>query len=413
MSKIFGVMGLWLGVVVVGWGVEGQVKVLDLPLALQMGMAAHPTLLAKQAAREAAVGRWRQAGTWSNPVIELASEEVPVQPFQWSEGKQILQIEQSIDIGGKIGALERMGLVRMSLADANYEVAWREVRAAIQLGFVEVLLTQERLNLARTASQVAEEVAKSVKSQASAGSVSPVETTRAEIEAAAFASEVEEATFQLESARLELRRAMSFPGLKVERYEGKLIDEWSVPSWDAVNQSLSQHPLLRIKRWELEESKASAERTRAEGWPDLGVRVGMGRGSENRGAIAQAGISLPFPIFNKLDGAILEAEAVTREKEQEEEAARREIEADGRLALAKITQALKQVKRYREVVLPGAESVVNAMKEGLQKGKFRLIDVLDAQRALAEARRVRLGALSVVNQQRWRLEQLLGVELEK
>ena len=61
--------------------------------------------------------------------------------------------------------------------------------------------------------------------------------------------------------------------------------------------------------------------------------------------------------------------------------------------------------------MPGARRVLEATSEGYRQGKFSLLDVLDAQRTLFEARGQYIEALATYHKAVAEAERLIGGEL--
>jgi cobalt-zinc-cadmium efflux system outer membrane protein len=69
------------------------------------------------------------------------------------------------------------------------------------------------------------------------------------------------------------------------------------------------------------------------------------------------------------------------------------------------------VATYRDEILPKAEKAVAQTNEAYGLGKLPYLDVLDAQRTLAEARIAYVAALSELNVTAADLERLIGTRL--
>lgn len=397
-------------VAAVGWVVAPSWAVdrLSMEEAVTLAWEASRELHAKRAAVDMAEGRAQQAGAWSNPVVEVSAEDVPASPMDLSRGKHVVELEQAVSLGGKIGWRERTALIQLSLAEAEYQVARRAVHWEVRDRFVQVLAAQERRSVAEADATLAQEMATLVKSLVQAGAVSAVELTKAEVEAAKSQGEWEESQAEFHLAEAGLKAAMGRLTLTVDRYEGTLVDEVSWPSLEIARARLADHPAVRVKHLASAAAEAGVESARAESWPDLHVKFGVGRGDEHRGPIVQGGIAFPFPVFDRQHGGVREAEAAVRGAGAERERAVLEMERAWLEVTARVGHALKQVKRYRQTVLPGAERVLSATREGYQRGKFRYVEVLEAQRALAAARRVAIEAVETVNRGRWQLVELMG-----
>jgi cobalt-zinc-cadmium efflux system outer membrane protein len=120
------------------------------------------------------------------------------------------------------------------------------------------------------------------------------------------------------------------------------------------------------------------------------------------------GVSLVLPLFDRNQGAILEASRREDKALAELEAMRASVAAQATQALSHLTAALAQAQTLREKVLPGARQAFAASTKGYELGKFGFADVLDAQRTLFEAEAQALSAASQAHQANAHLIELLG-----
>ncbi|MDO8804311.1 MAG: TolC family protein [Elusimicrobiota bacterium] len=376
--------------------------------AVAVALKENPELKGKRAAISIAEGRLRQAGAWPNPVLEISAEDVPARSADISRGKRVIEMEQAVSLGGKVGWRKRAALLQLSLAEAEYQAAVREVSFHVQDRFVQVLAAQERKTLAEVEAALAREIATLAEALVQAGAVSPVELTKAEVEAAKSQGELEETEVHFQSVEAGLRKEMGAPALQVARYDGELADEIIWPDQEDLPGLFSAHPAMLAKSLKKEAAQAQAGLARAEAWPDVSLKAGAGRADGDRASIVQGMIAFPLPLFNRNQGSVQEAKAAIRLAEAEQESLYQQLRQEWEEATNRVGQAMKQVKRYRRDILPRAEKVLSAVQEGYREGKFRYIEVLEAQRSLAGARRVVLESVSTVNRGRWQIILLMG-----
>jgi cobalt-zinc-cadmium efflux system outer membrane protein len=74
--------------------------------------------------------------------------------------------------------------------------------------------------------------------------------------------------------------------------------------------------------------------------------------------------------------------------------------------------AQDRVRVYQEEILPKAQKALDQTNEGYRLGKFGYLDVLDAQRTLADSTKALTAALADLNLAASDLETLTGMRLE-
>jgi len=123
------------------------------------------------------------------------------------------------------------------------------------------------------------------------------------------------------------------------------------------------------------------------------------------------GVSVPVPVFNRNQGRVLEARYRLAKAGEERRAAEAQVRAALAEAYGALARAFVEATRLHNEVLPGAQRVFDAVSEGYRQGKFGLLDVLDAQRTLFEARGRYLEALAAYHKAVADIERLIGEPL--
>jgi outer membrane protein, heavy metal efflux system len=138
------------------------------------------------------------------------------------------------------------------------------------------------------------------------------------------------------------------------------------------------------------------------------VSVGVKRSQELGRNQAIVGLSIPLPLFDRNQGAQLEAL-------RRREAAQAQAQAESLKLCSEVLQAAGQLRLRKEEaqvlrsdILPGARSAYEAASRGFALGKFGFLDVLDAQRTWLQARSQYLQTLSQGHRARAELERRLG-----
>jgi cobalt-zinc-cadmium efflux system outer membrane protein len=84
------------------------------------------------------------------------------------------------------------------------------------------------------------------------------------------------------------------------------------------------------------------------------------------------------------------------------------LQAEVRSATEQLRTARSEAKALQDEVLPVTQSAYDATATGYELGKFGLLEVLDAQRSLLQARTQYLQALSSAHRAATDIERLLG-----
>nr|WP_229417086.1 TolC family protein [Massilia eburnea] len=379
---------------------------LTLADALERARQSNPELraLALEAAAVDAAGE--QAALLPNPSLEYLKEG------RASEGgSSAIQLSIPLEPGGKRAA--RMAVARAASRTAALELAIGRARleADVAAAYHQAWLAQQQVALAAQVSETGRHSSDAAARRVLTGKVSPVEEARARVAEANWRIEGVTAQRELDEARIRLAGLLG----KADGELGMLAapaspEEAALPAAQ-VEQLASAAPAVEKAVAEVEAGEASVRLERAQRIPDIALIVGVKREGPGRERVRQniIGLSLPLPLFNRNQGAILAAERRADKARAELEATRQRVRLEAMQAHARLQAALQQERLVREEVLPGARYAAEAAMKGFEAGKFNYVEVLDAQRTWAQAQGQHLRAISDFYRAKADLAKLVGV----
>jgi outer membrane protein, heavy metal efflux system len=277
---------------------------------------------------------------------------------------------------------------------------------------VEVLSAQERLALNTDLVRLAERVIQTVAERVRAGKVAPVEETKARVALSTSRIALERAARELDAARKRLAATWGSSTPSFERVEGALERLAAIPSAAQLAQRIGQNP--DIARWvvEMTQRQAAVALEDARGIPNVSAGGALRRLSETCDTALVFQLAIPLVLFDRNQGARLEARYRLAKAGEERRAAEVRVQTELAATYAALSAAFTEATRLRAEVLPGARSAFEAANEGYRQGKFGFLEVLDAQRTLFEARSQYIEALAAYHQTEAEIERLIGEPLE-
>lgn len=124
------------------------------------------------------------------------------------------------------------------------------------------------------------------------------------------------------------------------------------------------------------------------------LRLGYRRFEDRDGDGAQvARFSIPLGVFNRNQGSVARAEAEQRRAAFDLEAGRRALAREFAALERALLSEAAAVRSTEQDVIPQAERALALAQDGYNQGAFSYLDVLEAQRALSNARQARVEAL--------------------
>jgi cobalt-zinc-cadmium efflux system outer membrane protein len=380
---------------------DGGQLTLERALALAAGRSY--LLSSAQLELDATNGTVRQADTRPNPELSTTVEDT-----RSATRTTTAVINIPFELGNKRAARVAVAERGRDIARAELSSARADLRASVVAAFFRVLVSQERLALSRSAADIARRGADVAGRRVAAGKISPVDETRSRVEQANAELEVSEAQTELTVSRLSLASLWASDSPNFTAVEGT-VDALPVrPSGQGLLLQLDDSPALIARRLEADRFNAVVEAERSNRTPDLTVSVGAKRDNELGLTQAVVGLSIPLPVFNRNEGGIYEASKRALKAQDDYRGARVRMAADLQQSSSQLTGARLVVETLRTTVLPAAQSAYDASTKGFEAGKFGLLDVLDSQRALLQARARYLSALANAYQAASDIDRLLG-----
>lgn len=352
---------------------------------------------------EAHEGAVQQAGAHRNPALNASVEDT-----RRATRTTTATLDFPIELGGKraarVGAAERA----RALAQAELAHVQAQLRADVVRAYFAVLIAQERVALTSDSALLAGRGADAVAKRVAAGKLSPVDATRAGVDAANAQLEAAEAVADLQGARQMLAALWGAADLPAGALQGDIDTLPLRPALAQLAGELDASPVLQTSRLEAERRRALVDIERSKTVPDLTLSVGARRDNELGRTQAIVGLSIPLPLFDRNQGAVQEASSRAEKAADEMQLARVRLLSDLQQATHQLGVARASAQTLKATVLPAAQQAYDAAGKGFEAGKFGFLDVIDAQRALLQARARYLGALAASNQAATAIDRVLG-----
>ncbi|HML92995.1 MAG TPA: TolC family protein [Methyloceanibacter sp.] len=344
-----------------------------------------------------------QAGLRPNPVIEG-----DVQNVGQNVQESTLELSQVILLGGK--RLKRIRAAELDVGVAGWDYEAVRLRVAINTAevFVDVLASQSRIKILGELLSVAKQLKNAVSDRVDAGTVSPVELKRTDIEVIRA-----QALLDQERARVAIlkRRLANNWGARSADFgyvQGDLATTNHLPSPNRLSAFLSSNP--DVARWttEMMRREAVLNLAKANRVPDLTVGAGARNLKDAGETGAVVGLSIPLPLFDRNQGNIAAAQTRLFKARRESMAARIDVNSQFLEAYGDLVVASQQLEALEKQVLPTAREVYADTNKGYLGGKFDLLSVLDAQQTLFSTRLEIVNARAEFHKAKVKIEALIG-----
>jgi cobalt-zinc-cadmium efflux system outer membrane protein len=385
VARLAGAMTLLIGPWLM---VPSHSQTLTLKTALQRALAANPRLTAAERDVGIATGQRIQAGALINPEVSYEQDNsFGSGRYRGTKSAETtLQISQLFELFGKRDARVAVGQAGLEAAAIQRKAARLEVLSETAVAFLSVLGAQTRIRILDEQIAAIDKLAPLLHRRVDAGASSPAEIGRAEVASALVKADRERVSSTLASARRELAVLMGGTTAKFSAVSGRLNDLGRPPSFQVVVTAIDSNP--QLMRWTAVYAQRNAELllARLKPYPDVRLSAGWRHYDATGDDAVRLSLSVPIPVFDQNQGNILSAQESLAKTRAEREANRNTLIVLAGRAYDSLQGSLRELKVLRDVAIPKSRQAADAIFEGYGQGRFTLLEVLDSQASVTQAR---------------------------
>jgi cobalt-zinc-cadmium efflux system outer membrane protein len=358
----------------------------DLQQAIDIAVENNSELKAMALELEAAEAKIKQAGLWSNPTLEMESENFSGDNPGFSRAENTVAISQPLLLGGKIRHQTNIARKEKEILQLQYEAAQKDLILKVEEMFYEILVAQKNVEYAMEAQTIARNLYDFYAKKP--GTDSSPQRLSSEIELSQAAVEVMNAEKFLESARKNLAVLWGGAETSLGECTGDLDREFKVPQYEEIKKHLLENnPEIKMIALQEEKGEFLLQAAKAERIPDVDLGIGVRRFEEDDNYAMVASLSVPLPLFNRNQGSIREALINQKKVAVDGNSAKNRLLFELTEVYRTFETARHQVDIFKKTILPKAESYFALTREIYHGGALEYLEVLEAQRTLVEAKK--------------------------
>jgi cobalt-zinc-cadmium efflux system outer membrane protein len=385
---------------------------LSLAGALERSAQNHPELGALAFEVDAQAGRVRQAGARPKPEVGLLVENV----LGTGSRSGIDSAETTLSIGYALehGATARRldaANAAASLLDINIQIRRYDIAAETARRFLDVLVSQSRLEQSGNAIVIGEQSLEAVQKRVQAAKVPPAEEARARAELSRLKLQREHAQHLLLTARRRL--AVMWGALEPDfsQVTGELLPLPALDTFEAQRLKIADNPefnrLITEKR--LRDAEVNVARLRAT--PPWQVTAGIRRYEDFDDHALVFGINVPLGNRALAEGAVAEARAMADAVDARSEATRVRLDTELFTIYQELGHAYAEVTSLRQEIIPAMQTAAEQSRYAYERGRYGYMEWAAAQRELLDAERALFEAAADAHRLRIEIERLTGTAL--
>jgi cobalt-zinc-cadmium efflux system outer membrane protein len=343
----------------------------------QIALECNPTLVQASAAVRAAEGRYVQEGLYPNPRIGYAGGDIGMEN---TSGQQGMVFSQQIVTKHKLCLARAVAGYDIERASYDLDARRQRVLNDVRKAYYEVLIAQEMVDVAKRLVEIGEEVVEVNERLFQQLEKSRLVVLRSRIEADAAKLSLSQAESASQAAWRRLAAVIGQPEIPQQPLGGDPYEGIVELTWEeAVDSLLTQSPELAMAYTGVERARTEVTRQCAESWPNLQIGSWIKYDETLFDTLLDVEVAMPLPIFDRNQGAIMNAESALIIAERE--VRRVELSLTNRLAsvFERYDIARRQMQIYKQRILPDSQKALDLAKAGYREGELSYLDLLVAQ----------------------------------
>lgn len=378
--------------------------ILSLDAALETAGASSPAVDAAQSGIRAAEAQRTVASLRPNPSIDAMAENVAGSGVYTGlrSSETTVGVSLPLELGGKRSARVAVANAQLGRAALDAAIARADLRLRVTQAYNDAVAAQRRAANAREQAGIAAETLRAARVRVAAGRASPIEEQRAAVARLNADGAAERAERLAEVANANLALLIGRPAFALDRaWFERVVTIGPVQPIDPEGTLAAA-----AARADLSTADAQVRLARSQRAPDLTVGAAARRLEASNDVAGVFSLSVPLPLFNNGRAAVDLAAA----QRQQADARRRLALLDATQAIAaaraEAANAAAAARNATGPTLAAAQEAARIARIGYREGKFGQLDLLDAERTLAETRAAAIDALAAYHDAQARLERL-------
>jgi cobalt-zinc-cadmium efflux system outer membrane protein len=292
---------------------------------------------------------------------------------------------ETLELGGKRAARERVADAAVSVAEARFADAIRQGVAEVKRLYFEAVLARRSIEVATENRETFEQLVRLNLARFQEGAIPEADLIKVRLERIKFDSAVRQAELSLRRAMIRLAENLEDPEVTKQNVALEMDLPLIEPDLESLHEiALRTRPDVQAAEREIEASKERIALEQARSHPDLTPFFGYKRLANDN--TLTAGITMPLKIRDRNQAGIARAQADQKAAAALLDVARSHTIAEVDAAFEAFRTAREQVETFRNELLNQADESRSIALAAYEEGATPLLSVLEAQRTRAEVR---------------------------
>ena len=386
-------------------------KVTSLEQAIERVRENNPTLKSSKYRVQAREALMKQASLLPNPELGVEAENFGGDLDGYRQAETTIGVSQRIELGGKRAARTSVATTEKGIAELEAEILALNVLSETTIAFARLQSTVSKRNILAEQKKLSRSVVKTIQKKLEAGSVLPVERTKAEI---AFKND-EIALRNVENEIEILKQNLASLWSGTAQDIGRVTSSLSIGNADLylMPHVISETPRSRLAELKRELAEKILRLEKSLAVPDVNIGLGYRRFEETEGNAFLGMFSIDLPLFNRNQGAIKSANYNLSAEGLDKKGNTISLTTTLNTLQMNLRRLLSEHSSIEQSVLPSAKKAFTQAKDAYQRGRTSYLELLDAQRTLVETKTKRLDLMLAITESKARINNIIGIPQHK
>ena len=396
-------------------------KFVDLSMAISQTISLHPELKVFANQAERYKGYAQQASIQSRPEIGLTLEDAlgTGDHSGFKSAQSTLSISWVLD-NSLVKSRVANAKVQGSTVALEREIKALDLAAQTARYFIQVLVNEERLKLAKMSLNQAIKSFEAVTKRVKAGKSSLVDKLKSQAELAKKELVVEDLTHEVDASKYQLLAQWQGQGQSEQHKETNIIGSLlSLPHLPLTNSTdvdslfthLKQLPSVSLFATKHRIAQSEIELARIETKPLWKFSTGLRRYETTDDFGLVAGISIPFGDANQNEGQIRALRASQSELATESQALVHKLNTQLYVLIEQMKRSQHVIHAVTEKVIPVLEQAFEQAEKAYKAGMYSYTEWMNTQQELLNAQSDLIGAYQNAHLNNIEIERLTGTSL--
>lgn len=382
---------------------------LTVEAAMARALANHPRIGAARENVRAARGSRLTARSWANPTLNYQSENMPLSGRPALLSREVMTFAMlPLEPLYQLWPRSSQASAEVRAAEADLRGIRRDIAVGAAAAFYSVASAELSVDALGNVRLWLDSLVEYTRARVREGAAAEVDLIRLEVEHGRAETELALARVDLARAQARLSTFVGSDSISIAIQIDSAAPISTIANSDLVARATSSAPSLQAAQARADAARAGLAVERSRMVRELGVMAGVKTMEGTR--TLMAGFSLSLPLFDQNRGEIQRADARQRMVTFEREAVTREVIADVTALHAAYVALSNQLASMQGSLLRRAEEARRVAQGAYREGATSIVQVLDAARALSEARHIYHRALFARQMSLIELNAALGVD---